>query len=99
MIRLLVLLAIAAGAAFFLRPTPAAMGQAADAKLAAVTEAAADNADLGGALGGLAAQAAGGRYDNYYVVAHYAAPADGAPLVECWGAFTQSVCNKVGSPQ
>jgi hypothetical protein len=97
--RFLVLLAIVAAAAFFTRPGPAAMQQAADARLAAVTEAAANNADLGGALGGLAAQVSVGRYDNYYVVGHYVTPARGAPLVECWGAFTQSVCNKVGSPQ
>ena len=99
MLRLLVLLAVVAGAAYFTRPTAAVMARAADAKAAAVSEAAAQNADLGGALGGLVARVADGQYDNYFVAARYRAPAGDTPLVECWGAFTQTVCNKVGSPQ
>lgn len=98
MLRLIGLLVVVGLAGFFTRPAPAAMSTAADATLTAVTERAAENIDLGGTLGGLAAQAADGRYDNYYVAAHYARPA-AEPLVECWGAFTQTRCNKVGSPQ
>lgn len=98
MLRLVALLAIVALAAFFTRPSPAAMSAAAEAKLKGVTHAAVDNVDLGGTLGGLAAQASDGRYENFYVAARYSKPAND-PLVQCWGVFTQSVCNKVGSPQ
>lgn len=98
MLRLIGLLAIIAAAGYFTRPAPAAMSAAADAKLESVTRAAADNLDLGGTLGGAVAQAADGRYDNYFVAARYARPAT-EPLVECWGAFTQTRCTKVGSPE
>jgi hypothetical protein len=98
MLRLIGLLVVVGLAAFFTRPSPAAMSAAADAKLENVTEQAAENVDLGGTLGGLAAQASDGSYSNYYVAARYARPASD-PLVECFGAFTQTMCNKVGSPQ
>lgn len=98
MLRFLGLLVVVAAIGFFTRPSPAAMSAAADAKLENVTEAAADNLDLGGTLGGVVAQASDGRYDNYYIAARYARPA-AEPLVECWGAFTQTNCSKVGSPQ
>ena len=98
MLRLIGLLAIIAVAAYFTRPTEAALHAAADAKLRNVTDAAVHNVDLGGTLGGLAAQASGGKYENFYMASRYSSPAD-KPLVECWGVFTQSICNKVGSPQ
>ncbi len=99
MLRLLGLLVIAAAGAFFTNPDAATMSAAADAKLKAVTEAAAENVDLGGALGGLVARGAEGEYQTFYVVSHYTKPAGDAPLVECWGAFTKTTCSKVGSPQ
>lgn len=99
MLRLLGLLVIVAAAAFFTNPDAAKMSTAADAKLKGVTEAAAENVDLGGTLGGLAAQVADGKYDNYFVASHYAKPAGDAPLVECWGAFTLTNCAKTGSPE
>jgi hypothetical protein len=99
MLKLLGFVAVVAVAAYFTNPTPAKMSAAADAELRGVTEAAAENVDLGGALGGLAAQASAGDYDNYYVASHYAQPAGDNPLVACWGAFTVTSCAKVGSPQ
>jgi hypothetical protein len=99
MLRLLGLLVVVAAAAFFTNPKAATMSAAADAKLKGVTEAAAENADLGGTLGGLAATVADGKYETFYVASHYVKPAGGSPLVECWGAFTLTTCSKVGSPQ
>ena len=99
MLRLLGLLVVVAAGAFFTNPTAAVMSAAADAKLKTVTEAAAENVDLGGALGGLAARGADGKYDSFYVASHFAKPAGDSPLVECWGAFTLTTCSKVGSPQ
>jgi len=99
MLRLLGLLVIVAVAAFFTNPTAANMDAAADAKLKGLTEAAAENVDIGGAIGGLVAQGSNGAYDNYFVVSHLAKPAGENPLVECWGAFTQISCSKTGSPE
>ncbi|MDZ4776635.1 MAG: hypothetical protein SGJ23_07605 [Alphaproteobacteria bacterium] len=99
MLRLLGLLVIVALAAFFTNPTAAKMSAAADAKLEGVTEAAAENVDIGGTIGGLVARGADGAYDNYFVASHYAKPAGENPLVECWGAFTVTSCSKVGSPE
>lgn len=99
MLRLIGLLAVVTVAAFFTNPDPVKMSAAADAKLESVTKAAAENVDLGGALGGIAAQASEGQYDNYYVLSHYAKPAGESPLVSCWGAFTVVNCAKVGSPE
>ncbi len=98
MLKLIGLLVVVGAAAFFTRPDAAALHAAADAKLQGVTEAAAENVDLGGALGGIVAQASSGKYENFYVAARYSQPA-AEPLVECWGVFTQAICNKVGSPQ
>ena len=98
MLRLLGLLVIVAVGAYFTNPTPAKMSAAADAKLEGVTHAAAENVDIGGTLGGLAAQASEGGYETFYVASHYKKPAGANPVVECWGAFTVAQCNKVGSP-
>ena len=99
MLRFLGLLVIVAVAAFFTNPTAEKMSAAADAKLEGVTEAAAQNVDIGGAIGGLVAQGSNGAYDNYFVASHFAKPAGDSPLVECWGALTQVSCAKVGSPE
>ncbi|MEJ0060745.1 MAG: hypothetical protein WDM79_14725 [Terricaulis sp.] len=99
MLRLIGLLVVVAVAAYFTKPDEAKMAAAANAKAAEVTEAAAENVDIGGAIGGLVTQASGGVYENFYVVARYSAPNLDSPLVQCWGAFTQTLCNKVGSPE
>jgi hypothetical protein len=99
MLRLLGLLVVIVGVAFLTRPSAASMSAVADAKLRGVTEAAAENVDLGGTLGGVVAQAADGAYESFYIAARYRKPAGADPLVECWGLFTQTFCTKVGSPQ
>ena len=99
MLKLIGLLVVIAVAAYFTRPTEAAMASAAQAKLGDVTSAAVQNVDVGGAIAGGLAQASGGQYENMYVVAKYSAPNASEPLVTCWGAFTQTMCNKTGSPQ
>ncbi|MES1157390.1 MAG: hypothetical protein ABUL73_06375 [Alphaproteobacteria bacterium] len=99
MLKVVLLLVIVGIAAYFTRPDEAKLQTAAQSKLHEVTSAAMNNADLGGTLGGLAAQASGGTYENFYVVARYSAPSADHPLVQCWGAFTLTLCNKTGSPQ
>lgn len=100
MLKLIGLIVVVAVAAFFTVPKEDAMRAAADAKLHEVTSAAANNVDLGGAIGGLAAQASGGVYDDSLkLFATYKTPSADHPLVTCYGAFTQSMCSKSGSPQ
>lgn len=98
MLKLIGLIALVAVAGFFTKPDAAVLQAAANAKLQSVTEAAAENIDLGGTLGGVVAQASDGKYENFYVAAKYSQPAS-EPLVECWGVFLQTMCSKVGSPQ
>ena len=99
MLKLIGLLVVLAVAGYFTKPTEAAMHTAADAKLHEVTSAAANNVDVGGTIGGMVAQASDGTYQDRYVFAQYATPAGDHPLVTCYGAFTQTMCSKTGSPQ
>lgn len=99
MLKFILLIAVIAAAAYFTKPSESEMHAAAEAKLHEVTSAAASNVDLGGTLGGLAAQAAGGKYEDFYVVARYSSPDAEHPLVQCWGVFKQNLCSKTGSPQ
>jgi hypothetical protein len=97
MLKLIGLLVVLAVAAYFTVPKEDAMRTAADAKLHEVTSAAAQNVDVGGTIGGLMAQGAGGHYDNMYVFAKYTTPSADHPLVTCYGAFTQTMCQKAAS--
>ena len=99
MFKLIGLLVVLGVAGYFTKPTEAAMHTAAEAKLHEVTSAAAQNVDVGGTIGGLAAPAADGTYQDMYVFAKYATPGGDHPLVTCYGAFTQTMCSKTGSPQ
>jgi len=87
---LLLLLIIAGAAAFFTRPQEPAMREAADAVLN-------DSSNVGELIEGAGAALLGDRtYDNYYVAAKYTVTLGDDPVVECWGAFTQAMCNRVG---
>jgi len=99
MLKLIGLLVVLAVAGYFLKPTEAEMHTAAQAKLHEVTSAAANNVDIGGTIGGLAAQASDGTYQDMYVFAKYDTPDATHPLVTCYGAFKQSFCQKTGSSQ
>lgn len=100
MLKLIGLIVVVAIAAYFTRPSEETMRAAADAKLHEVTQAAAQNVDLGGTIAGMTAQASGGTYQNLYVAVKYDAPSVDHPLVTCYGAFTRSLyCAKTGSPQ
>jgi hypothetical protein len=99
MLKLIGLLVVIGVAGYFTRPDEATLRAAANTKLEQVTSAATNNVDLGGALSGIAAQASGGVYENFYVASRYSAPDVNQPLVQCWGVFTQAICNKVGSPE
>jgi len=92
---LLLLIIIAAVAGYFTRPTEAAMREAAQIAVGNAAEDALENGNVMDAIrGGAAHISADGLYQNFYVGAKYVSPAEGAPLVECYGAFTQIMCNK-----
>jgi hypothetical protein len=92
MLRLVLLLLIVAGVAgYFTRPDEPTMRQAADAVLS-------DPQNISQGLESIGATVAGDRnYSNYYVAAKYDVTLDGAPVVSCWGAFTQVQCNRAES--
>ncbi|MGE0743056.1 MAG: hypothetical protein AB7O98_17095 [Hyphomonadaceae bacterium] len=89
--RLILLLIVIAGVAgFFTRPQEPAMRAAADAVLE-------DANSLGEGLENFGAALAGDRaFNDYYVVTKYTVTLGDNPVVECWGAFTQAMCNRVG---
>ncbi len=98
MLRLIGLLAVAAGAGYFTNPTEEAHRAAANQVLSVQADAAAENFDLGAMLEtGAASLTQDGGYSNYYVGSTYRLEAGGHPYVECYGAFTKVICNRVGA--
>jgi hypothetical protein len=94
MVRLLFLLIIVAGVAgYFTRPDEPKMRTAAEAVLN-------DPATLGQLMEGVGAAVAGQRrFDDYYVATKYVVTIGENPVVECWGAFTQTRCTRVENAQ
>jgi hypothetical protein len=92
MIRIIVLLLIVAGVAgYFTRPDEPTMRTAAEAVLQ-------DPSTLGELMEGVGAAVAGQRqFNDYYVVTKYVVNIGDEPVVECWGAFTQTQCKRVDS--
>lgn len=90
MIRILVLLIIVAGiGGYFTRPDEPKMRTAAEAVLN-------DPSSLGELMEGVGAAVAGQRrFDDYYVATKYTVTIGDNPVVECWGAFTQTQCKRV----
>lgn len=86
---LLLAVIVAAGAgAYFTRPSEAALQEGANAVLR-------DPQNITEGLQGLGATLAGDRaFEDYYVATKYSALLDGAPVVECWGAFTKVSCTR-----
>jgi hypothetical protein len=98
MFRLLILLVVVGAAAYFTNPTADAHRAKANEVLRAQADAAADNLDLGGLIEtGAASLAQQGAYQTFYVGSKYTLEAGGQPYVECYGAFTQVMCNRVDS--
>jgi hypothetical protein len=98
MFRLLILLAVIGGAAYFTNPTADAHRAKANEVLRTQADAAADNFDLGGLIEtGAASLTQQGVYQSFYVGSKYTLDAGGQPYVECYGAFTQVMCNRVGA--
>jgi hypothetical protein len=88
---ILLILVIAAVAGYFTRPDEPTMREAANALLR-------DPQNVGEGLESVGATIAGDRvYQNYYVAAKYDVMLGEEPLVSCWGAFTQVMCNRVES--
>ena len=90
MFRLLILLVIfAAVAAYFTKPTEAQMKQEAQTAV----EHAQDSSSLLNSLGlGLQNLFSSGKYTDYYVVAKYSVTVGDHPFVDCWGAYTKTMC-------
>ncbi|MGH6949795.1 MAG: hypothetical protein ACREH4_02920 [Vitreimonas sp.] len=89
MVRLLFLLIIVAGVAgYFTRPDEAKMRTAAEAVLN-------DPSSLGQLMEGVVGAVAGQRqFNDYYVATKYVVNIGEDPVVECWGAFTQTRCTR-----
>ncbi|OQW56258.1 MAG: hypothetical protein A4S17_05175 [Proteobacteria bacterium HN_bin10] len=85
---ILLLLVIAGVAGYFTRPDEAAMRTSADAILQDPQSVSEGFESLGAAIAGERA------YSNYYVASKYSVTLDGQPIVTCWGAFTQTQCNR-----
>jgi hypothetical protein len=98
MLKLIGLLVIIGVAGYFTKPDVAKHREAANAILSAQADAAADNLDIGGLIEtGAASLTQNGRYEDLYVASKYTLEAGGDPYIECWGAFTQVMCNRVGA--
>jgi hypothetical protein len=94
MVRLLFLLIVVAGVAgYFTRPDEPKMRTAAESVLN-------DPATLGQLMQGVGAAVAGQRrFDDYFVATKYTVNIGEEPVVECWGAFTQTRCSRVQHAQ
>lgn len=94
MLRLVLLLIIIAGVAgYFTRPDEAAMRAGADAVLNDPQNISQGIESVGAALAGERA------YNNYYVASKYSVHVGDDPVVECWGAFTQVMCNRAAEAE
>lgn len=87
--RLILLILIIAGVAgYFTKPEEPAMREAAEAVLNDPQSVSDGLESLGAAISGERA------YNDYYVASKYSITLDGAPVVQCWGAFTQINCSR-----
>ena len=85
---ILLLLIIAGVAGYFTKPEEGVMRERADAVLS-------DPQNVSQGFESLGATIAGNRaYADYYVASKYTVTLDNAPVVTCWGAFTQVQCNR-----
>lgn len=98
MLRLIGLLVVVGVAAYFTNPTADTHRAKANEVLRAQADAAADNLDIGGLIEtGAASLTQQGDYQSFYVGSKYSVEVGGNPYVECYGAFTQVMCNRVGA--
>jgi hypothetical protein len=85
---LLVIVGVCVGG-YLTRPTEDTMREAANTVLS-------NPESISEGMEGLGATMAGDRmYFDYYVATKYSVRLDGRPIVECWGGFTQTSCNRV----
>lgn len=90
----LVLLAAVAGAAWFTKPTEAAMKAESDAIFAAKREAQARDLDLGGlAKGAVLGLTRTAKFEDLTVASRYTVTEDDKEVLSCWGAFTKVMCS------
>ena len=100
--RLLLLLIIIGVGAYFTVPTREAQEAAAHAFIQAQTQeqTTAVQQQTGFSLDSVVDYVTGmvagqGRYESFYVASKYTVDMPGAAYIECWGAFTQTRCQKV----
>jgi hypothetical protein len=92
--RILLLLIVAAVAAYFTKPDRAAHEAKAQIALEAPQAEDADRPDIindvvGAVKGAFAGE---GRFEDFYLFTKYSVDAPGSDFVECYGAFTQVIC-------
>lgn len=93
MLRLVLLLLVIAGVAgYFTKPDEPTMRAAAEQVLNDPQNIAEGFETIGAAVAG------SNVYSDYYVVSKYVVSLGDRPLVECWGAFTQTQCKRVEAP-
>jgi len=97
MIRVLVLLLVAAVAAYFTNPKPEAYESKARETLQAAAQEDLDQLDIGGVIGNSAAQLGDGEYENFYLASRYSMPSAQDARVQCWGAFTLVNCSRTAT--
>jgi hypothetical protein len=99
MIRLLVILIVAAVIAYFTNPNADAYRGPVREALQASADQAMENLDIvGAAESGFAQLGGDGDYQTFYVASKYSAPSQEHAIVECWGAFTIVRCMPAASP-
>lgn len=90
MLRLVLLLLVIAGVAgYFTKPDEPTMRAAAEAVLNDPQNISEGFETIGVAVAG------SNQYTDYYVASKYVVSIGDRPLVECWGAFTQTQCKRV----
>jgi len=89
---LFLLIVVAGVAGYFTRPDEPKMRTAAEA----VLNDPATLSQFGDMVG--AALAGQRRFDDYFVATKYTITIGEDPAVECWGAFTQTKCDRVNPP-
>jgi hypothetical protein len=93
MLRLVLLLLVIAGVAgYFTKPDEPTMRAAAEQVLNDPQNIAEGFETIGAAVAG------SNVYSDYYVASKYVVSLGDRPLVECWGAFTQTQCKRVEAP-
>ncbi|MBC7769542.1 MAG: hypothetical protein H7124_12225 [Phycisphaerales bacterium] len=94
MIRILIVLVVAAVAAYFTNPKSEAYETKARDTLQAAAQEDLEQLDVGGVIGNSAAQLSDGEYETFYLASRYSLPSAADARVQCYGAFTFVTCSR-----